>query len=49
MQILLIGIRDSPDHSSVRNEEVRIKESPYYRGFFNENIWEFCRDIGNCL
>ena len=20
---------------------VRIRESPYYRGFFNENIWEF--------
>ena len=27
---------------------VRIRESPYYRGFFNENIWELCRDIGNC-
>ena len=27
---------------------VRIRESPYYGGFFNENIWEFCREIGNC-
>ena len=28
---------------------VRIRESPHYRRFFlKENIWEFCRDIGNC-
>ena len=27
---------------------VRIRESPYYRGFLKENIWEFCRDFGNC-
>ena len=28
---------------------VHIRESPYYRGFFKENIWEFCRDIEtNC-
>ena len=51
VQIHLIGIRDSPDHRSVGNKEVksigicslhgaetvsvvRIREGPYYRGFF---------------
>ena len=24
---------------------VHIRESPYYRGFFKEHIWDFCRDI----
>ena len=56
VQIHLIGIRDSPDHRSVGNKEVkfigicsldgaetvsvvRIREGPYYRGFF------FCKKI----
>ena len=30
-----------PDLVSV----VHIRQSPYYRGFFKENMWEFCRDI----
>ena len=45
MQIHLIGIQDSPDHSSVHNKGrdlvsvVRIRESAYYR-FFLKKIYE---------
>ena len=27
---------------------VRIREGPYYGGFFGGNVWEFCRCIRNC-